>query len=71
MVVHPHWESLALMSADVARSLGLAPQETLDQMPWLGVPTPARQAPRCAQPKLQRPAAEPRPRAQLRLVLSN
>jgi hypothetical protein len=71
MLVHPHWETLALMPADVARSLGVAPQETLDQMPWLGMPTPRRQSPRCAQLNPQRQAAEPRPRPKLTLISSS
>ncbi len=69
MRVQPHWETLGLMPAEISKGLGVAPQTTLDQIPWLPFATPVRSG-----PSLERgltATAPARPRPQLRLVSSS
>lgn len=67
--VRPHWETLALMPAEISRSLGVAPQTTLDQIPWLPFATPVRSGPFLERELTATVPARPRP--QLRLVSSS
>lgn len=43
LTLSTHWETLALMPAEVSRELGIGPQRTTDQMPWLGAVTHVRE----------------------------
>lgn len=66
--VLPHWDTLSLMPAAIARELGLPSQKTLDQIPWLPFATPVRSGP--AVKREHEKAAPALPRPQLRPVSS-
>ncbi|MES1974253.1 MAG: hypothetical protein V4472_17485 [Pseudomonadota bacterium] len=69
VVVHPHWETLALMPDNISDALGMERQRSLDQMPWLEVATPVREdAPRTVR---QAAPAAARQAPGLRLVASS
>ncbi len=66
--VQPHWETLALMPAEISRWLGVATQTTLDQIPWLPFATAVRAGPASEREPASTAPVHSRPR--LRLVSS-